>query len=100
MQLTVQQKMFKGIDRWRQSGLSQRAWCEKNNVGYGTFHYWYRRYRQIEPPVPCAGDGFVRLMVEEEAGSSGSWCELVLADGRRLVFHQAVGADFLNLLIG
>lgn len=100
MQNSIHQKMFKGIGRWQQSGLTQKAWCEKNNIAYGTFHYWYKRYRTSEKAAIDQGssEGFVQLMVDD-ASSAGSWCELVLPNGRKLVFHQAVSAGFLRLLI-
>ena len=37
--------MFKSISGWRQSGLTQKAWCAKNDITYSSFHYWYGRYR-------------------------------------------------------
>jgi hypothetical protein len=90
--------MFKGIDRWKQSGLSQKDWCERNHVSYATFHYWYRRYRNLDASVEEGTDSFVQLMVSG-GGSTDGWCELSMPDGRRLVFHQAVGADFLKHLM-
>lgn len=98
MQESIQQKMFKGIDRWKQSGLSQKDWCERYNISYATFHYWYRRYRNAEASVEEGTDGFVQLVVRD-TGSGDGWCELSMPDGRRLVFHQAVGADFLKQLM-
>jgi hypothetical protein len=98
MKDSIQQKMFKGINRWKQSGLSQKDWCERNHVSYATFHYWYRRYRNLESFMEEKSEGFVRLMVGSD-GSTDGWCELSVPDGRRLVFHQAVGADFLKQLM-
>jgi hypothetical protein len=100
MQNSIQQKMFKGISRWQQSGLTQKAWCDKNKITYATFHYWYRRYRTSEKPVldQHSSEGFVQLRVD--GNSSGNcWCELELTNGRKLAFHQAVSADFLRSLI-
>lgn len=97
---STEQKMFKGISRWQDSGLTQKAWCEKNKVAYGTFHYWYKRYRAKEKPAldqKTAG-GFVQLMVDHSA-TAGLWCELSLPQGRKLSFHQPVSAEFLRTLI-
>jgi hypothetical protein len=98
MQDSIQRKMFKGIDRWKQSGLTQRDWCERNNISYATFHYWYRRYRNADSSLEEGSDGFVQLMVRGGVSTDG-WCELSMPDGRRLVFHQAVDADFLKQLV-
>lgn len=93
--------MFEGVRLWQQSGLTQKAWCEQNNVGYGTFHYWYKQYR--EEGLAASGDqkpegGFVRLMVDAPLGPA--WCELVWSDGKKVVFHQPVSPEFIRTLIG
>jgi len=33
------------ISQWRQSGLTQKVFCETNNIRYHIFHYWYKIYR-------------------------------------------------------
>jgi hypothetical protein len=100
MQNSIKEKMFKGICRWQHSGLTQKAWCDKNKIAYGTFHYWYKRYRTSEKRVvgQDATEGFVQLMVDDTP-KVGCWCELVFPNGRKLAFHQPVGADFLRSLI-
>lgn len=93
--------MFEGISLWQQSGLSQKAWCEQNSVAYGAFHYWYKRYRNeglAASPDQRHQGGFVRLMVD--SSNAPSWCELVLGEGKKLIFHQPVSVDFIRALIG
>ncbi len=97
MQKSIRQQMFKNISRWQKSGLSQKAWCEKNGMAYATFHYWYKRYRSQDKQEPAAG--FVQLMVDDP-GSAGCFCELLVPDGRKLVFHETPTAEFLKILIG
>lgn len=92
--------MFEGIRLWQQSGQSQKAWCEQNNVSYGAFHYWYKRYRNEELAASSdqrRQDRFVRLMVD--SSTTPAWCELVLGDGKRLIFHQPVSVEFISALI-
>lgn len=93
--------MFKGITRWLQSGLTQKAWCEKNKMAYGTFHYWYRRYRALEKvdENKVEPGGFVSIRVAEPL-TAGGWCELWLGEGKKVVFSQPVSADFIRSLIG
>jgi hypothetical protein len=99
MQKSVQQRrMFKSISGWQQSGLTQKAWCEKNNIAYATFHYWYKRYRsQKSVTGKNASKSFVQLMVDSSL--TAGWCELALPDGKKLVFQQAVSVEFLRTLI-
>jgi hypothetical protein len=94
----TQEQMFALIGAWKQSGLSQKAWCKQNQVRYYVFHYWYKRYRDelSESGEPA----FIALNVKPSL--SGATCaniEVVLADGKRILFHQAVSSDFLKAVI-
>ena len=94
----VQEEMFGMISSWKQSGLSQKAYCEQNNIRYHVFHYWYKRYRNQHG----AGEdgGFVPLNVKSFTFPvSNSAIEILLPDGKRILFHQPVGADYLKALI-
>ena len=94
----TQDKMFALISSWKQSGLSQKAYCEQNQIRYHVFHYWYKRYRdeQLKSSEPA----FIPLNVKPSL--SDATCaniEVVLADGKRILFHQAVSSDFLKAVI-
>jgi len=92
--------MFERILLWQQSGLTQKAWCENNNVAYGTFHYWYKRYRNealTASPDGSGEGGFVRLMVDSPIAAA--WCELIWGDEKKLVFHQPLDVEFIRSLI-
>lgn len=91
--------MFDAIIRWQQSGLSQKAWCEQNNVAYSSFHYWYRRYRNQHPDNKVdAEDSFVQLKVQDRPTGT-PWCELLLGNGHKLYFHQPVTAAFIRTIL-
>jgi hypothetical protein len=94
----TQEDMFMVIDFWKQSGLSQKAYCEQNNIRYHVFHYWYKRFRDQGGSIE---DGtFVPLNVKPSTFSvSNSAVEIVLPDGKRILFHQPVGPDYLKALI-
>jgi hypothetical protein len=99
MSKTNQQKMFEGIIRWQQSGLSQKAWCEQHNIAYSAFHYWYKRFRNQQPGKnQVTNDGFVQLLVQDRPAVN-PWCELVLGDGKKLFFHQPVAPEFIRSLL-
>ena len=92
--------MFEVINQWQQSGLTQKAWCEQNNIAYGTFHYWYKLYRsQALATNQDSSEGFLPLLADRLERGRGAWCEPELPDGKKLVFHQPVGADLLRTLI-
>ena len=81
------------IATWQQSGQSQKQFCLQNNIAYHVFHYWYKVYRN---QVSANSGSFVTLNITTELQSN---VELHLTNGRRLVFHQPVSADFLKALI-
>ena len=91
------EKMFLMITTWQKSGLSQRAYCEQHGVRYSLFHYWYKLYRD-EPSTSIEKASFVPLAIHPFPLAAS--VELLLADGRRLIFHQGVSADYLKALIG
>jgi hypothetical protein len=94
----TQEQMFAIIASWKQSGLSQKAWCEQNKIRYYVFHYWYKRYRdeQSNNSEPA----FIPLNIKPPlSDTSCANVEVVLADGKRILFHQAVSSDFLKAVI-
>ena len=89
--VTVQ--LFDKILQWQQSGLTQKAYCEQENIAYHVFHYYYKRFREKEN---IGSSKFIQLQITPTQSAPA---ELVLTDGRRLLFHQGVSADFLKALI-
>jgi hypothetical protein len=98
MRKSIQQKMFKAVQRWQQSGLMKKAWCEKNNIAYATFHYCIKQYcDQVSASEEGASNGFIQLVVDD-ATQAACWCEKQMPNGKKLVFHQPVNADLLRIL--
>jgi hypothetical protein len=99
MSKSNQQQMFGAIQQWQQSGLSQKVWCEQNNILYSSFHYWYRRFRNLQSGnKQPSTDGFVELFLQDRSSAS-PWCELALGKGQRISFHQPVSAAFIKSLL-
>lgn len=93
----TQEKMFSLIDQWQQSNLTQKFFCEENNIRYYVFHYWYKRYKNYHTSSTEQPARFMKLSVSPLPGSSS--VEMVLPDGKRLLFHQPVTPAFLKALI-
>ena len=91
----VQQKMFSLIDQWQQSDITQKLFCEQNNIQYYVFHYWYGRYRKQNQNTEKS-PRFIKLAV---SSTGNAYAELILPDGKRLLFHQPVTSDYLKMLI-
>ncbi len=88
------EQMFSMIGNWQQSGLSQKAFCAQHDIRYHVFHYWYKVYRNTHALSQAS---FVKLQITPSPGLSSA--ELICTDGKRLVFHQPVSADYLKALI-
>lgn len=81
------------IEAWKQSGLSQRAFCEKNNITYSTFYYWYRVYKSPRKKT----DGFVALTI---TGQTNELMTLTGSNGISLQLPISSGAaDFVKQLL-
>jgi hypothetical protein len=95
----VRERMFSMIRSWQQSGLTQKAYCEQHKIRYYVFHYWYKCFRDLQSPTKH--EGFIPIKIERSntVNAVFAHAELVLADGRRLLFHQPVGSDYLKALI-
>lgn len=91
----VKNEMFDKISSWQQSGLTQKAFCEQHKIAYHVFHYYYGRFRVKENDKPS----FIKLKLPSNTLSASAQVELILPDGRRLLFHQAVSVDYLKSLI-
>jgi hypothetical protein len=50
------------VRSWEESGLSQRAFCQKHELKLATFGYWRTRYLRSQEP----SEVFVRLTPETE----------------------------------
>ncbi len=94
----IQDKMFALISSWKHSGLSQKAYCEQSQLRYHVFHYWYKRYRDEQSN--CSEPAFIPLNVKPSfSDATCANIEVVLADGKRILFHQAISSDFLKAVI-
>jgi hypothetical protein len=92
---SIREKMFASIASWQSSDLSQKQWCDRQGIIYHVFHYWYRKYRD-EHPESTGDNSFVRLTVKPETGAS---CEVIFTDGTKIIFREAVPAQYLKTLL-
>jgi len=91
----LQEQKYALIEQWQQSGLSQKKYCEQNDIAYHHFHYWYKRYRTRQAGDSAADFIPVRVNATSPAGN----IELQLPDGKRILFHQLIEVDYLKALI-
>jgi hypothetical protein len=87
------QQQFAMISSWQQSGQTQKQYCVQNNIAYHIFHYWYKVFREAQSAV---SGSFVALNIAPPLQAN---VEIHFTDGRRIIFHQLVSADYLKALI-
>ena len=92
---SIREKMFASIASWQLSDLSQKQWCDQEGITYHIFHYWYRKYRN-EHPASAGNNSFVRLTVKPEEKTG---CEVIFTDGTKIIFREAVAAQYLKNLL-
>jgi hypothetical protein len=95
----TREQMFKMIASWQQSGLSQKAFCQQNGVPYHVFHYWYKCFRDLQSPAKDKGFIPIKIQPSNVINTASAHAELLLPDGKRLLFHQPVSSDYLKALI-
>jgi transposase-like protein len=90
--------MFSLIEKYQQSGLSQKAFCEQHQVVPHVFYYWYKCYRtQNEVTAIEPAKGFIEL--HSQAAQQAASIEVLLPCGHRIFFHQPVAACFIKAII-
>jgi len=93
----VREQMFKLIEQWQQSCLTQNAFCQQQSVKYHVFHYWYKRYREHRQAPQSDVSSFVKLQIAKPI-TDGS-VEIIYPGGIRLIFHEPVSSNYLKALI-
>jgi hypothetical protein len=95
MSHSAEGQMFSMIRQWQVSGISQIDFCKKKLISYATFHYWYKKFRDSEPPKEVV-PSFVPVTITDTVGST--FCSVRLADGMVIDFHSPISPDYLNQL--
>src|SRR5215203_3794827 len=93
----VKNQMFSHIAQWKSSNQSPKSYCRDHNIRYHVFHHYFKKYRDEGVEKKNNIPAFAKVQVDQSMRAT--YAELILADGRRLVFHEPVGSDFLKALI-
>lgn len=91
----TRKKMFALIDKWTTSDMSQKSFCIQHKIHYYVFHYWYKHYKDHKR-APIDKSAFVPIHFDS---SVGACAELVMPNGKRLVFHQPADVNVLVRLL-
>lgn len=86
--------MFDLVRQQADGSDTVKAFCARHDLSVATFNYWSRKFRSLEGK---ADGGFVRL--EVAAPESSPKFELVLSDGKRILFYQEMSPVFIKSLL-
>ena len=87
-------------ERWEQSGKSIIQFCRDENLSYHTFHYWRKKLASKNTvTTKKTGSKFIKLKSVSKEISGAGYCELILSNGHRLLFHQQPEVDFVKQLM-
>lgn len=92
-QESLQEKMFSLINRWQSSGLSRKAFCERENISYQRLGYWHKKYQQSAEQ----SNGF--MDVEVSSGPNMGGYTLQFPNGVVLHCPSTIPASTLKSLL-
>ena len=64
------QRWFDRIETWKQSGLSQKAFCEQQQLGLGSFQRWRGIFMRGKKPKASSAVSFLPVNVTVDKASS------------------------------
>jgi len=94
----VREQMFRFIEQWQQSKLTQNVFCQQQSIKYHVFHYWYKRYREHHADPQGNSSSFVKLQIAKPPYCDS--VEIYYPGGIRIIFHEPVSSNYLKALIG
>lgn len=92
------EEMYLAVELWQESGLSQRAFCEKEGISYQVFGYWLRKFRQKKAPGAGKRPGFVDVNVGPSPAAEG--ISIHYPNGVVLTCSGQLAPQTLKTLIG
>ena len=91
------------VEKYLKSGLTQKAFCQRENLVHGTFHSWLRKYRATRRRPRASSParrGFIPLCVQPVAPANHAACStLEYPNGILIHFSGTVDAQLLSSLL-
>jgi hypothetical protein len=74
-------QMYALIEKYQNSRLSQKAFCQQEDLPYSTFTYWLKKYRGFKQATGTAQD-FIPVKINERSPEKQSnRCEIEFPGG-------------------
>ena len=83
--------MYLAIELWQESGMSQKSFCDRENLSLPTFGYWLRKYKNEQVPEEGSSnqESFIPVNVPGFK-SMGRSCEVLNTDQITVSFPNGV----------
>ena len=91
------QRWRERVQAWKQSGLSQKVFCEQHHLGLSTFQRWRRKFMAQEKPKGSSAVSFLPIGV---VGPSDSGLTVLVNDQLRIEVSTGFDASTLKQVIG
>jgi hypothetical protein len=70
-------QMFGLIEKYQNSSVSQKAFCQQEDLPLSTFTYWLKKYREHQQTAD-----FIPMKINERSPQKQSnWCEIEFPGG-------------------
>lgn len=90
------------VQKFLESGLTAKAFCQRENLVHSTFHSWLRKYRATRRRARTSPtrNGFIPLCVQPATATAHTAsCTLEYPSGIRIHFSGTVDAPLLSSLL-
>ena len=76
-----QRQMYAIIEKYQNSPLSQKAFCQQEDLALSTFTYWLKKYRGSKQSTGALEDFIPMKINERSAQKKTEWCEIEFPGG-------------------
>ena len=90
----TQEEVIRLKQLWSESGKTKKQFSEEQGINYMTFIGWFSSEKKIRKSKKA---GFVPVQIKHDPAVP--FAEVLLSKGSRIVFHQAVSVEYLQLLL-
>ena len=88
------------VVKYLDSGLTQRQFCQQENVAFSTLQFWLRRYRESNPEAQeSTRDHFVALQFRSPLQTDWPHYTIQYPNGVVVHVNGTISPEFLHVLI-
>ncbi|RLC30041.1 hypothetical protein DRH13_04920 [Candidatus Woesebacteria bacterium] len=74
-------QMYALIEKSQNSPLSQKAFCEQEDLPLSTFTYWLKKYHEFKQSAGALEDFIPMKISERSPQKQSNWCEIEFPGG-------------------